>query len=210
MRKMTLATGAFTVTLALALAVGGASGNRLSLSNRTFRITYVPLRFFGEGGLEAEIRCPLTLEGSFHSMTIVKTPRLLVGFVTRAAFGATGSCTGGAATVLQASLPWHVTYLGFNGTLPRIAGVRLGIARTAYLLEIGLGTTCLYEEQGVSQMDLTANVEASGAITGATMDNAIRLPLLRGTFGCPSEGGFEGTGSVTAQGSTTRITVRLI
>lgn len=205
-----LALAGLAAALLMSLAVGSAGANRLSLSSNTFRAVYTPLRFFGEGGIEAEVRCPVTLEGSFHSTTIVKTPGVLVGAVTKASVGAKSTCTGGAATILAATLPWHVTYLGFTGILPRIGGVILGLARTAFLVEIGLGTSCLYEEQGTARADGTANVESNGAITGLTADNAIRLRLVRGTFGCPSEGGFEGTGTTTVAGSSTRITIRLI
>jgi len=201
---------ALTATLLMGLAVSSATAGRLSLSNQRFRAVWSPLRFFGEGGIEAEIRCPVTLEGSFHSATIQKVLRSLIGYVTRAISGAGRACASGSATVLAETLPWHITYEGFSGTLPRITRIRLLLRRVAFIVEPGLSIRCLYRENGTAQAAGEAIVEAGGAITGLEADRTIRLPLFSGGGFCPTEGGFEGTGTVTLQGAATRITVRLI
>lgn len=193
----------------LALLVGSATARNLSLSNQNFRIVYFPITVFGEGGIAAEVECPLTLSGTFHYVTMAKSPASLVGFINRVTVGPRETCTGGAMTVLTATLPWHVKYNDFTGTLPRVTGVRFRFAVTAFLIEVGLGTSCLYEGTE-GDAAATAVVEAGGAITGMTFDNTIRLDFIRGTFGCPPEGGLEGTGTVAVTGTATRITVRLI
>ena len=61
-----------TATLTLALAVTSATANRLSVSNRNFRVTWTSLRLTNNVNANTML-CPVTLEGSFHSSTIVKT-----------------------------------------------------------------------------------------------------------------------------------------
>jgi hypothetical protein len=204
-----LAFAGLAATFLMAFAVNTATANRLSVSNREFRVTWTELTFFGEGG-SPTVRCPVTLEGSFHERTIAKVLGLLVGYVTRAISGRGAACTGGGATVLTNTLPWHVTYEGFRGTLPRIAQVRLLFRRVAFSVEV-LGTTGLYKENGTEQAAGEINVEAGGNATTLTVDNTIRLPLFEGGLFWPSKGGFEGSGEVTLLGSsTTRIRVTLI
>src|SRR5438270_3751470 len=102
-------------TVLLGALVGTASAARLSNSSTTFRATWTSAEFSGGFGTP---RCSLTLEGSLHSATIVKTRGSLVGYITRASVG---PCVNGSATVLTATLPWHVQYDSFTGTLPSIA-----------------------------------------------------------------------------------------
>jgi hypothetical protein len=206
-----LAATGFMAALLMALAVSSASAGRLSVSNQSLRITWATIEFFAEGGSEATVRCHLTLEGSFHSRTIAKVVGSLLGYITRAIIAPREQCTGGAWTVLAATLPWHMTYDGFEGTLPNISGIRLGLRRTAYLTEVGLGTSCLYQEGGAGRTArFTAHREAGGRITGMTADETIRLARVSGTFGCPTEQGFRGTGTVALLGTTTPITITLI
>jgi len=127
-----LALAGLAATLLMAFAVNSASANHLSVSSQNFRLVWTALTFFGEGtgSTENTIICPVTLEGSFHSSTLAKVIGALIGHVTRATVVGT-SCTGGRATILQETLPWHVTYEGFSGTLPRITAVRLLLRNTA-------------------------------------------------------------------------------
>jgi hypothetical protein len=206
-----LVLAGLAATMLMAFAVGSASAGRLSISNQNLRITWNALEFFGEGGIEATVRCHVTLEGSFHSRTIAKSIGSLLGYVTRATVSPREQCTGGAATILAATLPWHVTYEGFEGTLPNITGIRLGLKRTAFLVEVGLGTSCLFAEGGVgSTARGTAVREAGGRITNLLPDETIRLARVSGTFGCPTSGGFRGNSTVAGLGTTTPVTVTLI
>jgi hypothetical protein len=207
-----LALAGLAATLLMAFALGSASAGRLSFSSQTFRITWSSFEFFGEGGVEATVRCPLTLEGSFHSRTTSKVFGLLIGYVNRATVSPRERCTGGAATILTATLPWHVNYDSFSGTLPNLTSVGFRIRKTAILVEVGLGTTCLYQEggEGGTTAGAIAFREASGRINAFRLDELARLVRVSGTFGCPTSLGFRGTGSLSAGGTTTSVTVTLI
>jgi len=205
-----LAIAGLAATLAMAVAVGSVSARNFRLSSQTSRVTWGPLRFFGEGGVEAEMRCPLTLEGTFHATTIAKVARTLIGFITRARSGtSTTGCTRGSVTILQETLPWHLTYERFSGTLPRITRIRLLLRGISFRVDPGIGIACRYghpEENAAGEI----NLGASGEANSISADNTIRLRGF-GEFGCPPEGGFEGTSnSLTVLSATTRITVTLI
>ena len=123
------ATTAILALLLFTLAIGTASANRLSTSGQTFRAVWTPLTFASaeEGGIQ--IRCNVTLEGTFHTTTITKETRL-IGYVTSTSFA--HPCEGFGeffmyngterilGTTLGTSLPWHLTYEGFTGTLPNM------------------------------------------------------------------------------------------
>src|SRR6185436_11338861 len=120
LRTTRLITACVMAASALTIAVGTAAAGRLSLNPRTFRATWTGLEFTSASLFGANtLRCPVTIEGSFHSATIQKRPGALIGHVTRATMFS-ARCTGGTFTVLQNTLPWHVTYEGFAGALPRI------------------------------------------------------------------------------------------
>jgi len=198
-----------TAGLLMAVAVGSASANRLSVSSRNFRAVWSNLRFFGEGGIEAEAQCPVTLEGSFHSGTISKVIGALIGHVTSAVSGSGAACRRGSSTILRETLPWHITYEGFSGTLPRITTVTLLVRGVAFRVDPGIGIACRYGHATENARGII-NLGASGEANSLRADESIRLRGF-GEFGCPPEGGFEGTtSSLTVQGGTTRITIRLI
>lgn len=76
----------FTATLVLMAAVGPASAGRLSTTEQGFTAIWpreAQLAFSGSG---FELACEVTLEGSFHYRTFLKT-RTLVGHVTKAIVG---------------------------------------------------------------------------------------------------------------------------
>ena len=112
MTRYRLIVATIGATLLLGALVTNASAERLSSSSSTFRMTFRELTFSGAFGV---IRCEFTLEGSLHTRTMVKTPTLLIGYITAASAGA---CAAGAVTVLRETLPWHARYSSFSGTLP--------------------------------------------------------------------------------------------
>jgi hypothetical protein len=197
-------------TLLMSLAVGTASANRLSTSNRNFRVVWTELILIsGEEGTPL-LTCPVTMEGSFHSATIAKVIGALIGHVSRAT---TGSCRGGSATITQTSLPWHVTYEGFTGTLPNIREISVllrGVNFQVTVTVLGSQITCGY---GRAEDNARGSLvrEAGGAISTLSPDESIRLQKLSGSIFCPGTGGFRSNAnSVTLLGNTARITVRLI
>lgn len=136
-RKLMLA--GLVAALAMATAVGGASANRLSVSHgNLFRVEWSS--FEESAGGVSIMRCALTLEGSFHSTTIPKVRGLLIGNITHASIK-NDPCSIGSATLLSETLPWHITYRGFSGTLPFITNVVLGLIGAS--LRLFFGGWCL-------------------------------------------------------------------
>jgi hypothetical protein len=200
LRKAPAVLAGCLATLFMALAVGPAQARNLSLSNQTIRMTFNNLELVAEG--LSTMTCHVTLEGSFHTRTFAKVAGALVGYLTRAT---TGSCNN-PVTILTATLPWHVRYEGFSGTLPNITLIIARISGAAFSLEPGVGIRCL----------ATAELRLRAVRNVTTQElTGIEVPLqnvpLTGAF-CPSEGSLRSreNGSVTILNSTTRISVHLI
>lgn len=206
---------ALGVAIVLSSAGGVASAGRLSISNRAFRMTWAPLRY--EGG-EIQVDCNVTMEGSFHSSTIQKVTGALVGYVTRAAV--VRPCVGGSwyylngvevlrGVTIANTLPWHIRYRSFVGTLPNIQKIGLDVINYSFLIETPFITNCLYRSTAARPVIWNLLREGGGVIT-AVEEPTTQIPLREGGFGCPSEIAFSGTGRVTLLGTSTAITVRLI
>jgi hypothetical protein len=192
----------------LSMAVGSASARDLSVTNRDFRIVWRSLHLGSTSGISLD--CPVTLEGRFHSSTIHKTIHALIGQITRATV-VSRTCTGGTATVHQESLPWHVTYEGFSGILPRITLI-LVLLTGAKFSFTAAGSTCTSQTTvaNPARGRIIVN-EATGEGRELEAEREARIPL-RGGFACliAGEGFFEGTARVTLLGNTTIISIRLI
>ncbi len=206
--------------LLLATAVTTASAGRIESSTQNVRLVWSSLEFASI----VTVRCKLTLEGSFHSRTIQKVERTLIGAVTRAIMQA-ASCTNGKAWAengvevaplgtLASTLPWHITYESFEGTLPAITAVNLLLSRFRYVIEAS-GCIARY---GTATDNITGRAvrEGGGAITSLTPvegRNTVNKVNELGTFPCPESGRFRapaGDGRVTVLNSTNRITISLI
>jgi hypothetical protein len=203
-----LALAGLTAAFVLAAAVSTASANRLSLSERGFQTIWTaPLS--GGGGGEIASECQITLRGSFHSATLAKVAAALVGHI----FGATvGSCITGGTTVLRETLPWHLRYQSFTGTLPRITGVTLQNIGASFRVEEGFGQACLYRTTATNPSRLIAEIEANGLVTGLRADETATIPMT-GPFPCElteNASTFRGTASFTRTGTTNLISIRLI
>ena len=217
-KTLKISLASLIVALALASAVGTASANRLSTSGQTFRAVWTPLTFSSaeEGGIQ--IRCNVTLEGTFHTTTITKETRL-IGYITSVAvahpcegFGEAFAYNGTErilGTTLGTSLPWHLTYEGFTGTLPNITSLLVLLTGVKFQL-VGGGLICSATYGGgrtPSNARGIANVEAGGTTIRAEERTAI--PRTAGSIVCPAQGFFSGTsGGVTTPGGTAiRITL---
>jgi hypothetical protein len=204
-----LIISALAATLLMSFAVSSASASRLSVSNRNFRAVWSLLTLEAAG---AVINCPVTLEGSFHSATLAKRVGALIGHISRASVrGGLAECLNtGTATI--SALPWHVTYGGFQGTLPRPTGVVLQLIGARFTVDPAGGLpACTATTSTGSPARGIANLEAGGIVTGLTADPSAEIPLSEG-FGCALfTGSFSGTGTVKLLGSTTtNIRVTLI
>jgi hypothetical protein len=211
MRKHSkLILASLTATMAMALALSGTASARVfSIDNMNFRVVWRSLEFIDAGGL-VTVRCPVTIEGSFHSQTISKVEKALIGHVSRATV-AEASCSGGRATVHQTSLPWHITYNGFRGILPRINSIRLLLYGPAFQIFSGFQTctattTSIQEARGEAIIDTTTH-----QIVNIIPDPNPQIHTNEGCF--ITQGMFrapETDGAVTLLGTTTKIHVTLI
>ena len=197
--KVLAAVCGATASAIMALAVSTATAGRFSLSSQNVRITFNDVEF---AMATVTTDCRLTLEGSFHSRTSAKVLASLVGYITRVT---TGQCTN-ANTILSETLPWHVRYEGFAGTLPEITSVVAKIAQSGCRV-----LTCLSRAGYLLRV---VRDPVTGALTG------VEIPLERNE-GLPVDGVFcpsprlhslrsNGNGSFFVLGSTSRVTLTLI
>jgi len=221
MRTRTMrAASAVGAALLLAALVGSATAGKFSVSNRSIRATWTALEF--SGGF-VTIRCPTTLEGSFHSATIRKTVGALIGYISRGTVQR--PCVNGLTWLFseepnevlggtfRGSMPWHITYRGFSGVLPMPLGLNLEIVGMKFMVRAlvsGITILCEYLTGPANGGSLTGTlgIGVSGAVSGLTFDETRRITSETGGL-CP-EVGLGGTGNVRLLGASTAITVRLI
>jgi hypothetical protein len=202
---------ALAATLLLSTATGSSSARSLSVSSSNFRITWASLEFSEEFG-GSFMRCPVTLEGSYHARTIAKAIGTLVGYITRGTVAST-ACTGGHMTILSETLPWHVTYEGFTGTLPNITRIKQLVRGFAFRMETFIGT-CLISPEPFTGENL--NWELYGSTAGGVFTVTTLVPRTE-SIACRNAReevlrilNYRGSGNVTVLGGTARISVTLI
>jgi hypothetical protein len=167
-----------SIALLGAVAASG-SARTLSLTTRTFRATFLEMTFReeAEGGI-AEVECPVTLEGSFHSSTIAKVVRTLIGYITRVE-NIPAACSGGTAVLLSTTLPWHIRYDSFAGTLPNITSVTVQLIDFSFLMRVStlFGVVeCLYRSTTAIPTTMALNRNAGAAVSTLSMGG--RAPLF--------------------------------
>ncbi len=182
-----------TIALALALAATATTANarRIELSEQHFLAAWTEL-IFEESG--ARINCELTLEGSFHSKTLSKVCGQLIGYITEAIIHhpcrtpemwvLNGTETIGGVTTRQ-TLPWHILFISFSGTLPRITRIRVSLRNAAFLLET-FGVSCLYRTSETEPAFENIGVEEGGAVTGLESEETTRIRKFEGGVLCPA------------------------
>jgi hypothetical protein len=198
-----LAVVASITVCALALAIQAATANRIEFSTQGWRIVFANFTIHYE---VIPIRCPLTLEGSFHSRVTSKTFDSLIGYITRAIFQT--PCENTTVVALNATLPWHEQWNNFSGTLPSITGVGLfmEIQYLVFLFE----TSCLYGATSGNLAGTRLTVETSGRVTSVTQ-NLARATRISGGSSCPTNVSWEsGGGGITALGQTAAIALHLV
>lgn len=216
MRKTRHLAAALISAFVLAGATGSAAARNFTISNQSFRVTWASLEFEAS----STIRCAVTFEGSFHSRTIAKVERSLIGSISRAVIQEE-RCTNGGVVAFNGveryngatppnTLPWHLTYESFTGTLPAISGIRFLFSRFRFGA-IMIGCTGQYGTE-TDNMTFTAARENSGGITTLTPSVLSAMTLFRRDGGvlCNATAGLRGAGSMTQLNSTSRINVNLI
>src|SRR5215207_8133225 len=212
---------ALAASLLLAAVVSTASAASLSTSNQNIRATWTSLEFEGTGtGLF--IRCQVTLEGSFHSRTIAKVARSLISAITKGQVKQE-TCTNGRGATFNGveryngttspnTLPWHLTYESFTGTLPAIATVSVLLQRFRFGITVaGLCTGQFGSE--TDRITAAASLSAEGNINALTpTEGRNSASLIRRDAGlaCPAVGLMRSAGSVMLLGNTTPIRITLI
>jgi hypothetical protein len=211
-RHIRLLLTGLAATAMLAAAVGTASAQRLSISNQQIRVVWRSLELANSITTDV-VRCAVTLEGSFHSRAFVKVREFLIGYVTRANVQ-NNQCTGGRATILIETLPWHVTYQSIRAPLPRIPEILLNLIRVGFDIEIPGVNNC----KAITSLTSPARVKAllsttTGQVTGLRAEETARIPLSNGPGGfvCGlGNGSFAGTGAVNVLGTNCLIFITLI
>jgi hypothetical protein len=227
LRRTRIALATPVATLVLCAAVGSATARRFELSSTTFRITWPELHaefVYLETNQRMSIKCPVTVEGSFHSRTLSKVSGSLIGYVMRESVNE-AACIAKSLTLefegireapssakLQL-LPeaWHIRYTSFSGILPTITQIRVlfsGFALRAYELTLG---TCLYRSTAASPVAWLFDLNAEHAVTRIKAEEAGPFtPFSEGSFFCGERVLVEGAGTVTQQGIARAITMRLV
>ena len=189
---------------ALALAAQIASAGRFEVSAQSFRVVWPHVTFLEPGGVFTE--CPMTLEGTLHRSTFTKVSGSLLGYVTRGIV-TEGTCTGAAQIrTLQETLPWHVRYDGFEGTLPNITGLRyqfIGMTISA------VGGLCVYRSETARPVRIVNHIVAN-EINNVQWDETLPITKIFGNELCRPSLRLQGNGTATILGGTTRLRVRLI
>jgi len=189
---------ALVAALSLAAFVSSASARNLSQNEQRFRITYSPLSFVPSFGTTA--RCRVTLEGSLHTRSIAKVNESLIGYINSAVVG---TCESGSARANTETLPWHITYNGFTGTLPNITGLIQNLHGSSFEVNgeiFGLRVRCRYNVAVKRGTETVTRGVVSAQRPGTERDRSA-------TEGCP-EGLLEGTGTVsTPAGASISVTL---
>jgi hypothetical protein len=209
---------AMMAVVLLSVAVTTASARSFQLSEFSFRVHYSSWEFTGP----STVRCRLTLEGRYHSRTIVKTRGSLIGAITgaRIAF----PCTNGEAWVDNGveseplgtapnKLPAHLTYESFAGTLPNIQEINDLFGRFSFVMQSTiLGLTCRGRYGRAEDNIIFHGVrEASGGITSLNSDASINRFSLVEQLGpnavCPATVAIRAAGPPELELST-ELTVK--
>jgi hypothetical protein len=214
-----LILSALAASVLLAALVSTASARNLSVSNQNIRATFTRLELAVSESVA--IRCRVTLEGSFHTRTIAKAAAL-IGAITKVAVDQSNCTMGtGAAfngvdryngTTTPNTLPWHLSYVSFAGTLPNITSIRVGLSRFRFGIRdsSGLCTGQYGNETDSVQADAALSARAISSLTPVEGSNNATLIRRDGGLLCPSPGRLRSAGTVTLLGATTLITVTLI
>lgn len=208
LRHAKLAMSALVAGLVLLVATSVAGAATIAVGPNAVRAAWSPMTFTVNG---ATIRCPVTLEGSFHSLTFSPVAGAPIGYISRAS-AASASCTGGRATLLAETLPWRVQYESSVGTLPEITGIRLKVLGVALRGEAS-ELNCLYKSTEASPLRATLEVRANTVeVTGLRLDESASIPLVTREFFCSigGNGRAAGTARVTEAGTTTQADLAVV
>jgi len=201
--KVSLVAGAAALVMGFAVHGAGAEAG-IEARSPTFRIAWRPVSITSGA---STTRCNLTLEGYVHSNTMAKTAGALIGYLVEVSVR---ECTGGSATVLTSTLPWHVRYEGFTGRLPTIEGVKLTFIELSLSVQPTGSLNCLVRTSSTSPLKAIFNVEASSAVTGVALEPGSTIPETGEALCAFASASFEGTGRLTTTATGSSVSITLI
>jgi len=197
MKTFKLLLAAIGATALAGALVSSASARNFSLSHQTFRGAFREVRLVLAFGT---VNCQMTLEGSLHARTMPKVAGSLIGYVTRAILG---PCASGTTTILTETLPWHLRYRSFTGTLPNIGRFSADIINMGIAAREPGGIRCLVRTTVRDFLVWAFWFAVSrGTLVGAIPSGP---ECIGGTVNASSD-----EGPVMVLGSTTVITLTLI
>jgi hypothetical protein len=190
---------ALAAALAMTVASSAGTARNLSISHGELFNTRWGVRFRSGGAVVDE--CSLTMEGSFHYRTMPKVRETLIGYITRAM----SQCSGDG--FLTETLPWHIRYESFEGTLPDITGLRIRLIGVSIRVQ-EIVSQCLIRssvfEPWIAAVRLTSG-NGRRLMTAAIFDSSASMRC-----GIVSLN-FEGTGRLSeVPGGSENLLVRLI
>lgn len=197
---------AVATTVTVLTFAGSVSANKLSVNATRQRIVFTPISILTSGG--NIINCNVTIEQGFHSATLAKVAGSLIGVYTQAA---NSPCTGGRVTIHIPTLPWHMRYSGFGGTLPNINIMYQSILGLSARIQPTGSIACTMRSTVENPARFAANVSAGGATRSLRADETAGMPLEGFFCAFGGEAFLRGTGTITRSGTTVQdVTTRLI
>lgn len=116
------------------------------------------------------------------------------------------ACSGGTVIPLAETLPWHILFQSFSGTLPDITAIDFII--TGVAVNFSGMVECLYESDISRPATGTFTRDTRGKITGFSLDPGTPIPT--GGF-CGDDAELAGTASVEeAEGGEALLLVWLV
>jgi hypothetical protein len=179
------------VCAAVTALAATASATRFAVIERVFRTTGT----WSFEAVEATVRCPVTLEGSFSSGTFAKVAGTRVGSIGRASLG---TCSGGTVRVLTEVLPWSMHYSSFTGTLPNTTSTVTQFRGAAFQITPTGLSTCLARSSETSPLLTRFETEVRNSVTGLRLDETASIPLTGGGVCGLFRGRVSGTQAIRA------------
>lgn len=195
------ALAALAASLLLGALAAPSVAARLSVTGQRIRTTWTRIDLRGAYGT---VECELVLESTLHSRTLAKVAGTLIGTVTAANVP---RCARGGLTILRETLPWHVQYAVFLGTLPLITHVQTYLIGMSYRVrEPVFGFTCLVTSTTRTPTIGTHTLGNGGYILSVALSGGVECEGPGLNF----LGEVSGTSSRVDNGSGGGITITLI
>lgn len=225
-RRSKLILASLLTTLCLAVVVSDASAHRFEIHEQNFFMTWPAaeqLRFINNEYIAIE--CEVLLGGIFHSRIFSKVSGSLIGEIhvtqkepctTRPGerFGLMwilDQVERQEGVELPESLPWHIRYDSFTGTLPAIVTMKWQLIGASFLLQGVFGIRCLFKSTAERPLFLIAELKANGEIERVRVDETKPIPKKPEFELCPATVTLRGRALIynTTMGGE-NLTVRLV